>query len=167
MRHSITCFLFFALAFVLTACQAHRYTVRIDPALIPQQTFDVTVHETGSLYYAVLFDIPDDGKRVDLFYTYATNIIGPDTLEAYLDRFANRIRGYRTVQINDRDGNVRGYLMISNLLGYFFTRGPWGKGSSYRLATRMSRSGFSLFGPPHSIEMATIDNTFAHSLCFF
>ena len=127
MRNLNTYCLLLALALVLTACQAYRYTMRIDPTAIREQTFNVTVHETGHLHYAVLFDIPDDGKRVDLYYTYATKIIGPDTPEEYVDRFANRIRGYRTLQINNRDGTVRGYLMISNLLGYAVYERPAGE----------------------------------------
>ena len=120
-------FLIACVVLTLLGCQSHMRTVRIDAMSIPDQTYEVTVHETAPLYYAVLFDIPDDGMGVALDYTYATLRIGPDTPEKYVDRFATRIKGYRTLQINDRDGTVRGYIIISNLLGYLIYERPPGE----------------------------------------
>ena len=125
MRKSLPVIVCMLLGLVLAVgCKSYAPTVRIDTMAIPDQTYQVTVHETQRLYYAVLFDIPDDGVDVDLFYTYATHIIGPDTPGVYLDRFTKSIKGYRTLQINDRDGNTRGYLVISNLLGYLVYEKP-------------------------------------------
>lgn len=108
-------------ALVLLGCQSSMKPVRIDPTSVPEQTYNVTVHKSNPLYYAVLFDIPDDGKTVLMLHTYATTRIGKDVPGAYIDHFNSRIRSYRTLRINDRDGTVRAYLMISNLLDYFVT----------------------------------------------
>jgi hypothetical protein len=107
-----------AFAFTLIGCQKYLMPTKIEPVSIPDTTYEVTVHESHPLYYAVLFDIPDDGRDVDIFYTYFTDRVGLDTPENYIDRFNSRIRYYSTVQINDPDGTVRGYLMVSNFLDY-------------------------------------------------
>ena len=114
-------------AFVLAGCQGYQHTTRIDTIVLPDQIYNVTVHETQRIYYAVLFDIPDDGMEVAMFYTYATHRIGRDTPAKYVDRFATRVKGYRTFQISDREGVVRGYLMISNLLGHLVYERPVGE----------------------------------------
>lgn len=122
--------LFFALTafvFALVGCQTRLITVKIDPLAIPDQTYEVTMHETHPLYYAVVFDIPDDGKQVAMFYTYSTKRIGSDGPAKYIDRFKTSVKGYRTFQITDQAGTVRGYLMISNLLGYLIYERPRGE----------------------------------------
>jgi len=108
-----------AFALVLLGCQSSVKPVTIEPTSIPEQTYNVTVHESNPLYYAVLFDIPDDGKPVVMMHTYATKRLGTDVPGAYIDYLNSSIRNYRTLQIEDRDGTVRAYLMISNLLEYF------------------------------------------------
>jgi hypothetical protein len=114
-------------AFALAACQKYIVPVKISTGSIPDQTYVVTVHESNPLYYAVLFDIPGDGKDVSLFYTYFTKRVGLDTPTAYRETFERRIRGYRTLQIRDRDGTVRGYLMVSKLLAYQIYERPVGE----------------------------------------
>lgn len=120
-------FLFMGFALVLVGCQSYITALRTDTASIPDQAYEVTVHESSPLYYAVLFDIPDDGKQVAMFYTYSTDLIGRDAPGKYIDHFNTSIKGYRTLQINDQDGTVRGYLMISNLLGYLIYERPVGE----------------------------------------
>ena len=119
MHYTIRFFAVLTLGFLLMGCQSHIQAVRIDSASVPDQTYIVTVHQTNPLYYAVLFDIPDDGKPVVMLHTYATTRVGRDVPGPYMDRFLNSIRNYRTLQINDQEGTVRAYLMISNLLDYF------------------------------------------------
>jgi len=119
MQHRILFFTGLAFALVLMGCQGHIKPLRIDAASVPDRTYVVTVHQTNPLYYAVLFDIPDDGKPVVMLHTYATTRVGRDAPGPYIERFNNSIRGYRTLQINDQDGTVRAYLMISNLLDHF------------------------------------------------
>jgi len=122
--------LFFALTafvFALLGCQTRFSTVKIDSVTIPDQTYEVTVHESHPLHYAVVFDIPDDGKQVAMFHTYSTKRIGSDGPGKYIDRFNTRVKGFRTFQITDQDGTVRGYLMISNLLGYLIYERPVGE----------------------------------------
>jgi len=108
-----------ALALALMGCESHMKSIRIDAASVPDRSYVVTVHETNPLYYAVLFDIPDDGKPVVMLHTYATTRIGRDVPGPYIDRFNNTIRGYKTLQIDDQEGVVRAYLMVSNLLDHF------------------------------------------------
>lgn len=118
MKKKALFFVFVALAFALVGCQKYIIPVKIDPGSIPDQTYEVTVHESNPLYYAVLFDIPDDGKQVAMFYTYFTNRIGMDTPEKYIDHLNGLARGYRTFQINDPDGTVRAYLAMTSFINY-------------------------------------------------
>lgn len=77
--------------------------------------------------YAVLFDIPDDGKPVVMYHTYLNERIGKDSPRKYIDYFKNRIRGYRTLKVSERDGTVRAYLMVSNFLHYRIYERPVGE----------------------------------------
>ncbi len=142
--------LLFALAafiFTLAGCQTLVTTMVIDATSIPDRTYEVTVHETNPSYYAVLFDIPDDGKQVSLFYTYATDRVGRDVPGKYIDRFNTRIKGYRTVEISDReDGTIRGYLVISNLLGKLIHRTAGGE----RILVKIDDP--NLYGPNRPIR---------------
>jgi hypothetical protein len=116
-----------ASVFALAACQKYIVPARIDAGSIPDQTYEVTVHESNPLYYAVLFDIPGDEKEVSMFYTHFTKRVGMDTPKTYLETFDRRVRGYRTLQIGDRDGTVRGYLMLSKLLTHQIYERPAGE----------------------------------------
>jgi hypothetical protein len=108
-----------AFALFLLGCQSSLKPVTIDPTTVPEETYNVTVHASNRVYYAVLFDIPDDGKPVVMMHTYATERVGTDAPGAYIDHLNSTVRNYRTLQIEDLDGTVRAYLMISNLLDYF------------------------------------------------
>ncbi len=118
---------FTALAFILAGCQHIESPVKVEEAPVPDQTYNVTVYWSAPLYQAVLFDIPDDGKQVDLFYTYFVDRVGTDTPQKYVDQFDASIKWYRSVKITELDGTVRGYLMLSNKLGYFFYERPQGE----------------------------------------
>ncbi len=105
----------------------HRFIVhkRIHPEEIPDGEYHVTVHEGDPLYYAVLFDIPDE-KQVAMSHTYLTAIIGRDRPDEYLDRFKESVRFYRALRISEKDGTVRGYLVKSNLLAHITYKDPKG-----------------------------------------
>jgi len=118
MKKKTLFFALVALAFAVVGCQPFIIPAKIDTASIPDRTYEVTVHESNPIYYAVLFDIPDDGKEVAMFYTYFTNRIGMDTPGKYIDHLDGLVKGYRTLQINDEDGTVRGYLLLTNVLRY-------------------------------------------------
>jgi len=118
---------FAVFALILIGCQHITSPVELEEASIPDQTYNVTVYWSAPLYSAVLFDIPDDGKQVDMFYTYATDRVGTDTPQKYVDEFDASIRWYRILKISELDGTVRGYLMISSKLGYFFYERPEGE----------------------------------------
>jgi 4-hydroxybenzoate polyprenyltransferase len=127
MARKLTLSMVVILAAILVGCQYVTTPVMLKKASVPDQIYDVTVYWSNPLYYAVLFDIPNDGKEVSMFYTYLTERVGMDTPGEYVDHFKTRIRGYRTLQISELDGTVRGYLMISNLLDYFFYERPEGE----------------------------------------
>ncbi len=127
MDRRIPSLVFAVLVLILIGCQHISSPVKLEEASIPDQTYNVTVYWSAPLYSAVLFDIPDDGKPVDMFYTYATDRVGTDTPQKYLDEFDASIRWYRILKISELDGTVRGYLMISNKLGYFFYERPEGE----------------------------------------
>jgi hypothetical protein len=127
MSKRLSLLVFAAFVFALAGCQHLTSPVKVEEASIPDQTYDVTAYWSAPLYQAVLFDLPDDGEDVAMFYTYAVERVGMDTPQKYVDRFDASVRWYRTLQINDLEGNVRGYLMISNKLGYFFYQRPKGE----------------------------------------
>ena len=111
---------------ILEGCQNYHPHTFVDAPTIPDQTYDVTVHERFmSRSYAVLFDIPDDGMEVFMKNTSFTKRIGKDSPRKYIDQFNHRIKYYRTVRIEDQNGTVRGYLMVSAVLDYWI--GPVGE----------------------------------------
>ncbi|NIQ39887.1 MAG: hypothetical protein GTN81_15055 [Proteobacteria bacterium] len=127
MAKRLNLLLVVALTVILVGCQYMTSPVMVKKESVPDQTYDVTVYWSSPVSYAVLFDIPNDGKEVSMFYTYFTERVGMDTPGEYVDRFKTQIRGYRSLQISEPDGTVRGYLMISNLLDYFFYERPEGE----------------------------------------
>ncbi|MBW2058782.1 MAG: hypothetical protein JRH07_11275 [Deltaproteobacteria bacterium] len=106
------------MALALTGCQKYIAPTRVETGSIPDRIYEVTVHESNPLYYAVLFDIPDDGMEVVMFYTYFTHRIGRDTPEKYINRLNTIVKGYRTLQIRDEAGTVRAYLAATSLVTY-------------------------------------------------
>ncbi len=107
---------------ILEGCQNYLTHTLVDASSIPDQTYDVTVHERFmSTSYAVLFDIPGDGSEVFMKPTPHTQKMGKDSPRKYIDQFNNRIRFYRTIRIGDQDGTVRGYLMVSSVLNYWIS----------------------------------------------
>ncbi len=118
---------FAAFTLFLVGCQHVTNPVTLKEASVPDRPYDVTVYWSAPLYYAVLFDIPDDGKEVAMFYSYAVERVGLDTPKKYVDQFQSTVMWYQTLEISDLDGNVRGYLMISKKLGYFFYERPVGE----------------------------------------
>ena len=112
-------------AWALLGCSRSIVSQRIDPEEIPDREYNVTVHKgLYSKYYAVLFDIPHDGTRVFMLHTEFTRTIGRDRPDKYLERFQERIRYYRALKILGKDGALRGYLVISNLLSHKTYRNP-------------------------------------------
>ncbi len=102
----------------ILGCQATTVRQRIEPEAIPEGIYRVTVHKSYAKSYAVLFDNPHDDKKVVMAHTWFTKEMGMDRPGAYLDRFRQRIRFYSTFRISEKDGTVRGYLVISNLLDH-------------------------------------------------
>jgi len=108
-----------AMGIALVGCQKELIRTNVDPSSIQDQSYEVTVYEgPGVRSYAVLFDIPEDGKRVIMRQTSFTERIGLDTPPRYIDQFSSQVKNYRTVRISDSDGKVRGYLLVSNILNY-------------------------------------------------
>jgi len=117
---------------ILQGCQQNHLTrTSMDASSIPDQTYEVTVYRRFMFReYAVLFDIPNDGvevfmrqtsstQRIGVGHTAYTEKIGRDSPRRYIDEFENRINYYRTISIGDKDGRVRGYLMVSSALHYW------------------------------------------------
>ncbi|NIQ38077.1 MAG: hypothetical protein GTN81_05760 [Proteobacteria bacterium] len=124
----------FVILIFAEGCQQNHLTrTSINVSSIPDQTYEVTVHTRFmSRDYAVLFDIPDDGvevfmrhtsstQRIGVRHTASTEKIGRDSPRRYIDEFQDRIKYYRTVSIADKDGTVRGYLMVSSALNYWIS----------------------------------------------
>jgi predicted RNA-binding protein with PUA domain len=124
----------FVILVLSEGCQQNHLTrTDIDASSIPDQTYEVTVHTRFmSRDYAVLFDIPDDGvevfmrhtsstQRTGVRHTASTEKTGRDSPRRYIDEFQDRIKHYRTVSIADKDGTVRGYLMVSSALNYWIS----------------------------------------------
>jgi hypothetical protein len=109
-----------AIMTMLLGCHNPVVRTSIDSSLIPDQTYEVTVYNRFmSISYAVLFDIPDDGVEVAMRHTAFTERIGKASPGKYIDEFNRRIKFYRTIQIGDQDGTVRGYLLVSGALDYW------------------------------------------------
>lgn len=112
-----------AILVLLWGCQTYQsraIQVSIEASTIPDQAYEVTVYKRFlSNSYAILFDIPDDGKEVYMKYTSFTERIGKDSPRRYVGEFEKRIKFYKTIRIGDEDGTVRGYLMISGDLRYW------------------------------------------------
>jgi len=104
----------------LTACQTWSPTKTTDVASIPDQTYDITVYkDVWTPYaYALLLGIPDDGTRVVMYHTLYVRRVGLGSPDEYINLFGTRIKGYKTLEIHDREGNLRGYLLIYNVLYY-------------------------------------------------
>jgi len=110
----------------------------IDPGVIPDQTYNVTVYgRFMTLAYAVLFDIPDDGRDVYMVRTPYTELIGPDSPGQYIKEFDRRIKSYQTIRISDPDGTERAYLMYSNILN------AWIAPAEDRIMVRVGEAGLS------------------------
>jgi len=104
---------------IVGGCQTYQAYTFLDPSSIPDQTYEVTVYEGPmARSYAVLFDIPDDGVEVLMEHTSFVEKAGLDFSGKYVDEFQTRVKGQRTLRISDREGTVRGYFMVSNLLNY-------------------------------------------------
>ena len=122
MRRSILLVFIGAIGLVLGGCQNHLHRTLVDASSIPDQTYNVTVYKKFlSNSYAVLFDIPDDGTEVFMKSTSLTEEIGKDSPRKYIDEFDDRIKFYKTLGIDDQDGTVRGYLMVSSVLDYWIS----------------------------------------------
>lgn len=102
----------------LIGCRGSTVQQRIDLEGIPRRPYKVTIHQSYSKEYAVLFDDPNDDKELAMMHTWYTKYIGMDQPDAYLERFRERIRFFTTVRISEKDGTVRGYLVMSKLLDY-------------------------------------------------
>ncbi len=73
--------------------------------------------------YAVVLDIPSDGKRIFMRHTDRTERLGMGRPGPYVDEFERRVKGFGSViRILDLDGIERGYLMVSHELGYLIER---------------------------------------------
>ena len=108
----------------------------IDPGVIPDQTYNVTVYgRFMTLAYAVLFDIPDDGREVYMVRTPYTESVGPDSPRQYIEEFDRRIKSYQTIRISDLDGTERAYLMYSNILN------AWIAQAGERIMVRVEEAG--------------------------
>ncbi|MBW2122059.1 MAG: hypothetical protein JRH07_09460 [Deltaproteobacteria bacterium] len=111
-----------AVGLALGGCSSHLTRTPIDPSAIPDQKYDVTVYRRFmSSSYAVLFDIPDDGREVFMKNLKFTQRVGKDSPSVYVEEFQDRIKYYRTVEIGDKDGPVRGYLILSSTLNYWLS----------------------------------------------
>jgi hypothetical protein len=91
----------------------------LEASAIPDHRYDVTVYDgrmRGS--YAVLFEIPDDGKKMSMRYSSLTDRVGLDSPGDYIDELRARTQGHRALRIGEQDGTLRGYLLVSNLLNY-------------------------------------------------
>jgi hypothetical protein len=123
---------------ILPGCQTSSLIrTTIDPEIIPDQTYNVTVYgRFMTLSYAVLFDIPDDGKEVFMVLTAYTESIGQDSPRQYVEEFDSRIKYYRTIRISDPDGTERAYLMYSNILN------AWVVPAKERIMVRVEEAGY-------------------------
>jgi hypothetical protein len=106
---------------VLAGCQSQQIRTEnptlIDASSIPDQKYDITEYRGPMAEsYAVLFDIPDDGTELFMKYSPFIDKVGVDSPDGYIDTFHGRIKGHRTLRISDQEGNVKGYLMVSNIL---------------------------------------------------
>jgi len=119
MNRNILLIILIAMILIVSGCKKGVIRTYVDASSIPDQSYDVTVYRGPmARSYAVLFDIPDDGVRVFMKHTSFTEKIGLDSSRGYIDEFRTRIKRHRTVRISGQDGEVRGYLLASNLLNY-------------------------------------------------
>jgi len=92
-------------------------------AEIPDREYEIYVYSFTPDMYAVLLDIPNDGKRVYMRHTDRTERVGMDRPGPYVAEIQRRIRGYRSaIKITDEEGFERGYLMVSTTLSYTVQR---------------------------------------------
>ena len=108
-----------AISLSLWGCRTDLIRTSVEASAIPDHRYDVTVYD-GSMRssYAVLFEIPDDGKKMSMRYSSFTDKVGLDSPGDYIDELKARTKGHRAVRIGEEDGTVRGYLLVSNLLNY-------------------------------------------------
>ncbi len=105
---------------IFGGCRDDLIRSAINPLTIPDKPYNVMIHEAHwSRYYAVVFDIPDDGVEVVLRETPHTKKLGVDHPRKYIDQFNNLIRPFITLRISDNTGAVRGYLLVSVYLKYW------------------------------------------------
>lgn len=106
-------------------CYSRNATRRISVAEIPDKIYEIYVYSLTPDMYAVLLDIPDDGKRVFMRHTDRTERMGLGRPGPYVAQFQKRIRGFRSaIRIIDEEGIERGYLMVSVTLSYMLR--PYG-----------------------------------------
>jgi len=126
------------ISYVVSGCYTSSLIrTSIDPGVIPDQTYNVTVYgRFMTLAYAVLFDVPDDGRDVYMVRTPYTESVGPDSPGQYIQEFDRRIKSYRTIRISDPDGTERAYLMFSNILN------AWIAQAGERIMVRVEDAGY-------------------------
>ncbi len=110
--------LFGTTAWALFGCHASIRSQQVDTEEIPKGIYNVTIHQGYPKHYAVLFDNLHDETRVVMMHTWFTRAVGTDRPDEYLERFRKRIKFYSTFRISGEDGIVRGYLVLSDLLGH-------------------------------------------------
>ena len=113
------------MALLLFSCGCHGCATResMDEVDIPDGLYEIYVHDLVSTIYAVVLDIPDDEIRVFMRHTDRTERMGMGQPGPYVAEFQRRVRGFgSTIRIMDRDGTLRGYLMVSHSLSYMVQR---------------------------------------------
>ncbi|NIO04815.1 MAG: hypothetical protein GTN74_09430 [Proteobacteria bacterium] len=104
-------------------CYRSATKERVNVAEIPDRVYEIYVHSFTPESYAVLLDIPNDGKRVFMRHTDRTERVGMDRPGPYVDEMQRRINGFRSaIVITDEEGFERGYLMVSPVLSYTIQR---------------------------------------------
>ncbi len=110
-----------AIATLLNGCPKGKSVIPtfVDASSIPDVSYRITEYRgPTAASYAVLFDIPNDTTELFMEHAPFVDKVGSDSSRGYVDEFHSRIKGGRTLRISDQGGNVRGYLLVSNLLNY-------------------------------------------------
>jgi len=126
IRRTVPCLL---ICLALLGCQSWTATNRIDVAFIPGGTYEITVYKgPRPQAYAALFAVPDDGSPVIMYHSEFTEEIGLGSPADYISFFETKIKGYKSMEIRDRKGNLRAYFLIYNFLYYEIRERPRGEG---------------------------------------
>ncbi len=113
----------FLLSLLLVGCYRYATVERMPAAEIPDRVYEIYRHSLTVGVYAVVLDIPSDGKRIFMRHTDRTERLGMGRPGPYVDEFERRVKGFGSViRILDLDGIERGYLMVSHELGYLIER---------------------------------------------